>query len=101
MAHACPCTVTVGAYLLEALCERESTEFREHAEVCPSCEREIAELTPTVRLLETLKTETHAVNGHAYPNEGVCVFHRPLRIRNRLSPRSRLLNIVRAAECVT
>jgi hypothetical protein len=65
MAHACPYTVTVGAYVLGVLCERESTEFRRHAEVCPSCGREIAELAPTVRLLETLKTETHAANGHA------------------------------------
>jgi hypothetical protein len=64
MRHACPYTVTVGAYVLGALCERESTEFRQHAEVCPSCEREIAELTPTVRLLEKLK-KTHAANGHA------------------------------------
>jgi hypothetical protein len=40
-------------------------EFRRHAEVCPSCERGIAELTLAVRLLEKLQTETHAANGHA------------------------------------
>ncbi|MCE7002003.1 zf-HC2 domain-containing protein [Kibdelosporangium philippinense] len=65
MTHACLYTVTVGAYLLGALCAQENDEFRRHAEVCPSCEREIAELTPTVRLLEKLKTETHPVDGHA------------------------------------
>ncbi|MBP2328592.1 hypothetical protein JOF56_008977 [Kibdelosporangium banguiense] len=65
MTHACPYTVTVRAYVLGALCEREGTEFRRHAEVCPSCERGIAELTLAVRLLEKLQTETHAANGHA------------------------------------
>ncbi|RSM63860.1 hypothetical protein DMH04_52285 [Kibdelosporangium aridum] len=49
MAHACPYTVTVGAYLLGALCAQENDEFRQHAKVCPDCEREIAELTPTAR----------------------------------------------------
>jgi hypothetical protein len=65
MRYACPYTVTAGAYVLGVLCVRESTEFRQHAEVCLYCQREIAELTPTVRLLAILKTETHAANGHA------------------------------------
>ncbi|MFC0114026.1 zf-HC2 domain-containing protein [Kibdelosporangium aridum] len=56
MTYACPSTVTVGAYVLGVLCARENTEFRQHAVGCPSCQREIAELTPTVRLLAILKT---------------------------------------------
>lgn len=55
MTHVCPYTVTVGAYVLKALCARESLEFRRHAEVCPDCQREITELTPIVRLLEPLR----------------------------------------------
>jgi hypothetical protein len=65
MTYACPYIVTAGAYVLGVLCAQESNEFRQHAEVCPYCQREIAELTPTVRLLEILKTETHAANGPA------------------------------------
>ncbi|MBP2329170.1 anti-sigma factor RsiW [Kibdelosporangium banguiense] len=65
MTHACPYTVTVGAYVLGVLGERENTEFRRHAAGCPHCQQEITELTPAVRFLEKLKSEMHAANGNA------------------------------------
>ncbi|SMD27495.1 Putative zinc-finger [Kibdelosporangium aridum] len=65
MAHACPYTVTVGAYLLGVLCARESTEFHRHAEVCPDCEREIAELTSSGRTVRTS-------SGQRPPTPGTC-----------------------------
>jgi hypothetical protein len=55
MKDACPYTVAVGGYVLGVLRAQESNEFREHAATCVHCEREILELNPVARLLETLK----------------------------------------------
>lgn len=44
----------IGAYLLDALPEEERAAFAAHLATCPSCRREVAQLTPVVALLPRL-----------------------------------------------
>jgi len=58
----CPYAFTVGSFVLGVLHERESEEFRRHADECLHCKQEIAELAPTARLLKTFKAQLRAVD---------------------------------------
>jgi hypothetical protein len=46
---------TIGGYLLDALCDRETAEFRQHIANCQCCRREISYLTPVARFLTAFK----------------------------------------------
>jgi anti-sigma factor RsiW len=56
MVNSCRHTITAASYVLGVLCPQESAEFGRHAETCPHCRREIAELGPVTQALAAVKS---------------------------------------------